>query len=51
MQAMPASHFGARTRSSINRRLRNREAGSLDAAFCWKTKPVPISNAASSVSP
>ena len=51
MQTMPTSHFGVRMRSSISRRLRNREAGSLAAAFCWKTKPVPISSAASSVSP
>jgi hypothetical protein len=48
---IPTSHFGVRMRSSISRRLRNREAGSLAAAFCWKTKPVPISSAASSVSP
>jgi hypothetical protein len=51
MQPMPASQRGVRIRSSISRRLRKRDSGSRDAAFCWKTNPVPTSRAASSVSP
>ena len=51
MQPMPASQRGCLSRSVISRRDRNREAGSRCAAFCCSTKPVPISSAASSVSP
>ena len=51
MHRMPTSQRGVRTRSVISRRLRNRESGSRWAAFCWRTNPVPISSAASRVSP
>ena len=51
MHPIPISHRGVRSRSVISRSRRNRESGSRWAAFCWKTNPVPISSAASRVSP
>jgi hypothetical protein len=51
MHPIPASHRGVRSRSVISRRRRNRESGSRCAAFCCRTKPVPISSAASRVIP
>ena len=51
MQPIPASQRGWRSRSVISRSDRNRDAGSRCAACCCSTKPVPISSAASSVSP
>jgi hypothetical protein len=51
MDPIPASQRGFRSRSVISRRLRKRESGSRCAAFCWRTKPVPISSAARRVRP
>jgi len=51
MHPIPISHRGLRSRSVISRSRRNRESGSRCAAFCWRTNPVPISSAASRVSP
>ena len=51
MHTIPASQRGLRARSVISRQLRKRESGSRSAACCCSTKPVPISSAASSVSP
>ena len=51
MHPMPTSHRGERSRSVISRSRRNRESGSRCAAFCWRTNPVPISSAASRVTP
>nr|WP_300607541.1 hypothetical protein [Trebonia sp.] len=51
MHEIPASQRGARTRSVISRQLRKRDWGSRSAACCCRTNPVPISIAASSVSP
>jgi hypothetical protein len=48
MQMMPASHLGLRSRSVRIRGDRNRESGSCSAVYCWRTKPTPSSNAASS---
>jgi hypothetical protein len=51
MHPMPVSQRGWRSRSVISRSERNLESGSSCAAFCCSTNPVPISSAASSVSP
>jgi hypothetical protein len=51
IEAMPASQRGSRSRSVISRSDKNREAGSRCADCCCSTNPVPISSAASSVSP
>ncbi len=51
MQPIPASQRGCRSRSVISRSDRKFESGSPCAAFCCSTNPVPISSAASSVSP
>jgi hypothetical protein len=51
MQPMPRSQRGCWNRSMISRIDRNLESGSRCAAFCCSTNPVPISRAASRVSP
>ena len=51
MHPIPASHRGVRSRLVISFSRRNRESGSRCAAYCCRTNPVPISSAASRVSP
>ena len=51
MHPIPASQRGVRSRSVISFNRRKRESGSRCAACCCRTNPVPISSAASSVSP
>ncbi len=51
MHPMPTSHRGERSSPVISRSRRNRESGSRCAAYCWRTNPVPISSAASRVTP
>jgi len=51
MHPIPASHRGVRSRSVMSFSRRKRESGSRCAACCCRTNPVPISAAASSVSP